>query len=218
MNGAGVVALAYNIDTTRRAGNYWLTGDPIRATDFGGVSEILVADGDLGSGAPARLQRRRSPPSRMGRQHRLGHRRVLAGGIGMFSREEDNIVWGTLALDEDNIVWGTNVPLSTVLTWAGTAGLEDNIVWGTSAWAQNIVWGTSLVGFYDGQNIVWGTVRTMKTTSCGAPWTRTTSSGAPPRARTTSSGAPRKFPPLAWRGGRCDSHNTASRRDAGPDP
>jgi serine protease AprX len=157
-NGAGVVALAYNIDTTRRAGNYWLTGDPVRATDFGGVSEIWSQTVIWG---PALL--RGSSVVDL-RQAAWEDNIVWGTGAfsqvvsGMFSREEDNIVWGTLALDEDNIVWGTSVPLSTVLTWAGNAGLEDNIVWGTSAWAQNIVWGTSLVGFYNGQNIVWGTV------------------------------------------------------------
>ena len=130
----------------------------IRATDFGGVSRNLVADGDLG----ASLLRGSSVVDL--RQAAWADNIVWGTGAfshvvsGMFSDDEDNIVWGTLALDEDNIVWGTSVPLSTVLTWAGNAGLEDNIVWGTSAWAQNIVWGTALVGFYNGQNIVWGTV------------------------------------------------------------
>jgi serine protease AprX len=158
VNGTGAVTLAYNIDTTRGAGSYWLTLDPVRATDFGGVSEIWSQTVIWG----AALLRGSSVVDL--RQAAWEDNIVWGTGAfsqvvsGMFSQDEDNIVWGTLALDEDNIVWGTSVPLSTALTWAGNAGLEDNIVWGTSAWAQNIVWGSSLVGFYNGQNIVWGTV------------------------------------------------------------
>ena len=158
VNGVGAVALAYNIDTTRGAGQYWLVQDATAWTDFGGVTEpwsqtVIWGTALLHGTSVVDL-----------RQAAWEDNIVWGTGAfatvvsGMFSEDEDNIVWGTLALDEDNIVWGTAVPLSTPLLWAGNAAVEDNIVWGTGAWAQNIVWGGSLVGYFTGQAIVWGTL------------------------------------------------------------
>jgi len=157
VNGVGAVALAYYLDTTRGAGQYWLTHDTVPSTDFGGVQEpwsqtVIWGDRLLHGTSVVDL-----------RQAAWEDNIVWGTGAfqnvvwGMFDAEEDSIVWGTLA-DEDNIVWGTSLPLSTPLTWAGNAALEDNIVWGTRAvWATNIVWGSSLVGSFNGQAIIWGT-------------------------------------------------------------
>jgi serine protease AprX len=157
VNGVGAVALAYYLDTTRRAGQYWLTHDTVPSTDFGGVQEpwsqtVIWGDHLLHGTSVVDL-----------RQAAWEDNIVWGTGAfqnivwGMFDEDEDNIVWGTLA-DEDNIVWGTSLPLSTRLTWAGNAALEDNIVWGTgTTWATNIVWGTSLIGTFNGQSIIWGT-------------------------------------------------------------
>jgi len=158
VNGIGAVTLAYNIDTTRAAGQYWSMRDSTPSTDFGGVAErwsqtVIWGTALLHGTSVVDL-----------RQAAWADNIVWGTGAfsnvvsGMFSQDEDNIVWGTLALDEDNIVWGTNVPLSTSLMWAGNAALEDNIVWGTAAWPQHIVWGSSLVGYFNGQAIVWGTL------------------------------------------------------------
>jgi len=158
VNGIGAATLAYNIDTTRRPGQYWLTRDTAPSTDFGAVAEpwsqmVIWGTGLLRGTSVVDL-----------RQNAWEDNIVWGTGAfasivsGMFAADEDNIVWGTLSLDEDNIVWGTSVPLSTRLIWAGNASLEDNIVWGTAAWAQNIVWGTSLVGYFNGQSIIWGTL------------------------------------------------------------
>ncbi len=158
VNGIGAVTLAYNIDTTRSAGQYWLVRDVARWTDFGAVAEpwsqsVIWGTAQLHGTSVIDL-----------RQTAWEDNIVWGTGAftnvvsGMLSDDEDNIVWGTLALDEDNIVWGTSIPLSTTLTWAGNAALEDNIVWGTTAWAEHVVFGGSLVGYYNGQAIVWGTL------------------------------------------------------------
>ncbi|MFL6280628.1 MAG: S8 family peptidase [Vicinamibacterales bacterium] len=158
VNGIGAVTLAYNIDTTRAAGQYWLMRDTTPSTEFAGVAERWSQTVIWGTA----LLRGTSVVDL--RQTAWADNIVWGTGAfanvvsGMFSADEDNIVWGTLALDEDNIVWGTSVPLSSALMWAGNAILEDNIVWGTAAWAQNIVWGSSLVGYFNGQAIVWGTL------------------------------------------------------------
>jgi serine protease AprX len=158
VNGIAAVTLAYDIDTTRTAGQYWLMHDITPSTAFGGIAEpwsqtVIWGTALLHGTSVVDL-----------RQAAWANNIVWGTGAfssivsGMFAEDEDNIVWGTLSLDEDNIVWGTSIPLSTVLMWAGNAALEDNIVWGTAGWAQNIVWGTSLVGYFNGQSIVWGTL------------------------------------------------------------
>lgn len=160
VNGVGALALAYYIDSTRGAGQYWLTHDTTPSTDFGGIEEPWSQTVIWGS----RLLHGTSVVDL--RQAAWEDNIVWGTGAftnfvwGMFADDEDNIVWGTLALDEDNIVWGTSLPLSTRLTWAGNALLdEDNIVWGTAAaWEDNIVWGTGLIGVFNGQSIIWGTV------------------------------------------------------------
>lgn len=158
VNGLGATTLAYNIDTARGAGAYWLTANVAASTTFGGSDEVWSQTVIWGT----QLLRGTSVVD----LHQAAWADNIVwgsgalGGVlwGMFSADEDNIVWGTSA-DEDNIVWGTSLPLSTKLAWAGNAGLEDNIVWGTSVmWAQNIVWGSGFVGYFNGQNIVWGTL------------------------------------------------------------
>jgi serine protease AprX len=158
VNGIAAVTLAYHIDTTRTAGQYWLMNAEVPWTDFGGVfepwSQTVIWGTALLHGTSVVDVRQAAWENNI-----VWGTGAFANVVsGMLSDNEDNIVWGTLALDEDNIVWGTSVPLSTALTWSGSATLEDNIVWGTAAWAQNIVWGTSLVGYFDGQAIVWGTL------------------------------------------------------------
>lgn len=157
INGAGAIALAYNIDTNRAAGQYWLTTETAPYTNFGGTEEPWSQTVLWGT----RLLRGTSVVDL--RQVAWEDNIVWGTGElnnivwGTFSEDEDNIVWGTL-LDEDNIVWGTSLPLSTDLAWAGNAELEDNIVWGTAmAWDDNIVWGDGLLGFFNGQGVVWGT-------------------------------------------------------------
>ena len=158
VNGAGALTLAYNIDTTRVAGQYWLMTAAAAWTSFdGGVepwSRMVIWGTALLQGTSVVDLRQAAWDDNIV----WGTGAVANVVSGMFSDGEDNIVWGTLALDEDNIVWGTSVPLSTALMWSGNATLEDNIVWGTAAWAQNIVWGSSLVGYFNGQAIVWGTL------------------------------------------------------------
>jgi serine protease AprX len=156
-NGVGAIALAYNIDTSKGAGQYWLTSETPPFTNFGGTDEPWSQSIFWGT----RLLRGTSLVDL--RQVAWEDNVVWGTGEfdnlvwGAFSEDEDNIVWGTL-LDEDNIVWGTSLPLSTDLAWAGNAELEDNIVWGTAmVWDENIVWGDGLVGFFNGQNVVWGT-------------------------------------------------------------
>lgn len=157
VNGAGAIALASNIDTTRGVGRYWLTTDTAPYTNFGGTYEPWSQAVIWGT----RLLRGTSVVDL--RQVAWEDNVVWGTGElnnivwGTFSADEDNIVWGTL-LTEDNIVWGTSLPLSTDLAWAGNAALEDNIVWGTATiWDDNVVWGTNLVGFFNGSNVVWGT-------------------------------------------------------------
>ncbi len=159
VNGLGAIALAYYIDTTRSAGQYWVTHETPPFTNFGGVDEPWSQTVIWGS-------RLLHGTSVVGVRQAAWEDNIVWGTgaftntvWGMLSENEDNIVWGTLSLDEDNIVWGTNVPLSTTLTWSGNAFLEGEIVWGTAAadWEDNIVWGTGLIGVYNGQNIVWGT-------------------------------------------------------------
>lgn len=158
VNGVGATALAYNINTTTGAGQYWLTSETAPFTNFGGTDEPWSQAVLWGT----RLVRGTSLVDL--RQVAWEDNVVWGTGElntivwGTLSQSEDNIVWGTL-LDEDNIVWGTSLPLSTDLAWAGNAGLEDNIVWGTTmVWDDNIVWGDALVGFFNGLNIVWGTL------------------------------------------------------------
>jgi len=158
VNGIGAVTLAYNIDTTRQAGQYWLMNATTPWSDFGGViepwSQTVIWGTSLLRGTSVVDLRQAAWEDNI-----VWGTGAFANIVsGMFSDDEDNIVWGTLALDEDNIVWGTTVPLSTALMWSGNATLANNIVWGTAAWAQNIVWGSSLVGYFNGQAIVWGTL------------------------------------------------------------
>jgi hypothetical protein len=157
VNGLGATTLAYNIDTTRSAGQYWLTAEIAPVTTFGTIEVPWSRTVIWGT----QLLRGTSVVD----LHQAGWEDNIVWGTGALSNivwgmfsEEDNIVWGTL-MEEDNIVWGTSLPLSTALTWAGNAGLEDNIVWGTSSavWADNIVWGSGLIGYARGLNIVWGT-------------------------------------------------------------
>jgi hypothetical protein len=117
VNGVGAATPAYNIDTTRAAGQYWLTNATAGWTTFDGASEPW-------SGTV------------------IWRTALLHGTSVVDLRQaawEDNIVWGTLALDEDNIVWGTLDEDNIV--W-GTMD-EDNIVWGTS---QNRVDALGLAG------------------------------------------------------------------------
>lgn len=153
VNGAGAVTLAYNIDTTRAAGQYWLMNATSAWSSFGGVAEpwsqTVIWGTALLHGTSVVDLRQAAWEDNI-----VWGTGAFANAVsGMFSADEDNIVWGTLALDEDNIVWGTSVPLSTALMWSGNATLEDNIVWGTAGCPQNIVWGT-----LDEDNIVWGTM------------------------------------------------------------
>jgi serine protease AprX len=156
VNGIGATALAYNVDTTKGAGQYWLSSETAPFTNFGGTDEPWSQSIFWGT----RLLRGTSLVD----LHQVAWEDNVVWGTGelntivwgTLSQDEDNIVWGT-ALDEDNIVWGTSLPLSTDLAWAGNAELEDNIVWGTAmVWDDNIVWGDALVGFFNGLNIVWG--------------------------------------------------------------
>ena len=156
VNGLGAIALAYSVDTTKLAGEYWATFEMPPTTNFDGVEEAWSQTVIWGT----RLLHGTSVVNL--RQEAWAENIVWGTGEitdkiwATMSDDEDNIVWGTVA-DEDNIVWGTSVSLSTDLTWAGSALLEDNIVWGTAAWEDNIVWGTSLVGVFDGQSVIWGT-------------------------------------------------------------
>jgi len=157
VNGLGAIALAYSVDTTKLAGQYWATFEMPPTTNFDGVEEAWSQTVIWGT----RLLHGTSVVNL--RQEAWAENIVWGTGEitdkiwATMSDDEDNIVWGTVA-DEDNIVWGTSVSLSTDLTWAGSALLEDNIVWGTAAdWEDNIVRGTGLVGVFDGQSVIWGT-------------------------------------------------------------
>jgi hypothetical protein len=157
VNGLGAIELAYFLDTTQRAGQYWMTAESVPSTNFGGTDEPWSQTVLWGT----RLLRGTSVVDL--RQAAWEDNIVWGTGeldnivSGTFSEDEDNIVWGTL-VDEDNIVWGTSVSLATDLTWAGNAALEDSIVWGTAmTWDNNVVWGANLVGFFSEDNIVWGT-------------------------------------------------------------
>jgi hypothetical protein len=157
VNGLGAIELAYYLDTTKGAGQYWMTAVSQPFTNFGGTDEPWAQTVIWGT----RLLRGSSVVDL--RQAAWEDNIVWGTGeldnivSGSFSEDEDNIVWGTL-VDEDNIVWGTSVSLATDLTWAGNAALEDNIVWGTAmVWDDQVVWGTNLIGFFSEDNIVWGT-------------------------------------------------------------
>jgi serine protease AprX len=159
VNGLGAVALAYLTDTTKAAGQYWMTFDMPPSTDFGGTEEAWAQTVIWGT----RILRGTSVVD----LNQVAWAENIVWGTGelnnivsgtMSQDEEDNIVWGTL-VEDDNVVWGTSVPLSTDLLWAGNAMLEDdNVVWGTGmVWDDNVVFGTGLIGYFDGFNIVWGT-------------------------------------------------------------
>jgi serine protease AprX len=159
VNGLGAIALAYSIDTTKAAGEYWATYDMPPSTNFDGIEEpwsqsVIWGTRLLRGSSVVDLRQAAWEDNVVWGTGELG--RIVSG---TFSADEDNIVWGTFADSEDNIVWGTNLWLSTNLTWAGNAFLdEDNIVWGTAMdWDDNVVWGTNLIGFVDGDNVVWGT-------------------------------------------------------------
>jgi serine protease AprX len=160
VNGLGAIALAYMTDTTKAAGQYWMTADMPPSTNFDGAEEAWSQTVIWGT----RLLRGTSVVD----LNQVAWAQNIVWGTGELNNivwgtlsddeEEDNIVWGTLA-DEDNVVWGTSVQLATNLSWAGNAVLdEDNVVWGTGMlWDDNVVFGSNLLGFYDGLNIVWGT-------------------------------------------------------------
>jgi serine protease AprX len=159
VNGLGAVALAYLTDTTKAAGQYWMTFDMPPSTDFGGTEEAWAQTVIWGT----RILRGTSVVD----LNQVAWAENIVWGTGELNTivsgtlsrdEEDNIVWGTL-VEDDNVVWGTSVPLSTDLLWAGNAALEDdNVVWGTGmVWDDNVVFGTGLIGYFDGFNIVWGT-------------------------------------------------------------
>ena len=157
VNGLGAIELAYALDTTKPAGQYWMTAASQPFTNFGGTDEPWAQSVIWGT----RLLRGTSVVDL--RQAAWEDNIVWGTGeldniiSGSFSADEDSIVWGTL-VSEDNIVWGTSVSLATDLTWAGNASLEDNIVWGTAlVWDDRVVWGTNLIGFFSEDNIVWGT-------------------------------------------------------------
>jgi serine protease AprX len=156
VNGVGAMALAYFADTTKSAGEYWLTYQIPSSTNFDGVEEawsqrLIWGTRMMAGGSLVEVKQ-------------LAYDDNIVWGTG----ELDNIVWGTYSEDGDNIVWGTFSEVDNIvwgtsltgadLTWAGNALFEDNIVWGTGMlWDDNIVWGTS-IGFFDGDNIVWGTM------------------------------------------------------------
>jgi serine protease AprX len=157
VNGLGALQLAYFMDTTKAAGEYWMTTESLPYTSFGGTDEPWSQTVLWGT----RLLRGTSVVD----LNQLAWADNIVWGTGelddmvsgTFSADEDNIVWGTL-VDEDNIVWGTSVSLATDLTWAGNAALEDNVVWGTAmVWDDRVVWGTDLIGFFREDNVVWGT-------------------------------------------------------------
>jgi serine protease AprX len=157
VNGVGAIALAYLTDTTKAAGEYWMTVDMPPSTNFGGTGEAWSQTVIWGT----RLLRGTSVVD----LNQVAWAQNIVWGTGELNNivwgslseyDQDNIVWGTL-VDEDNVVWGTNVQLTTDLSWAGNVLEEDNVVWGTGMlWGDNVVWGSDLLGFFDGLNIVWG--------------------------------------------------------------
>jgi serine protease AprX len=137
INAAGAVALASAIDTSVRAGNWWLRAGISASTSIDGVrydwSKTIIWGDD-----------------------------ALTGGLIFYNDRgwaisaawgDDNIVWGTHALVlDDNIVWGTATVWASNIVWPDRVLgqiTDDNIIWGTD---DNVVWGT-----WDGDNIVWGT-------------------------------------------------------------
>jgi serine protease AprX len=161
VNGLGAISLAYLTDTTKGAGQYWMTVDMPASTNFAGIEEPWSQTVIWGT----RLLRGTSVVD----LNQAAWAQNIVWGTGELNHmvwgtlsddedgEQDNIVWGTVA-DEDNMVWGTSIPLTMDVAWAGNAALEFNIVWGTGMlWDDNIVFGTNLLGVFDGFNIVWGT-------------------------------------------------------------
>jgi hypothetical protein len=146
VNGLGLVELAYYTDTSKTAGQFWmtLTGYPY-STPFGGVEQPWAQQVIWGT--------RLLGGSSVVDVNQFGWSADVVWGTG----EDDNVVWGTTS-DDDNVVWGTSVPISLDLVWSGNATLTTNVVWGTTAddWDDNVVWGAGLVGYFDGTTVIWG--------------------------------------------------------------
>jgi serine protease AprX len=179
INAGGAIALASAIDTSAKAGSWWLRAGVPAHSMIGaelepwGQSVIWGDDvftGDLiftsletwsssiAWGAPvawpAGVAVAKAADIVWGTDAVWGAN-IVWGDRVVGQHDGDNIVWGTH--DGDNIVWGTldgdNIVWGTMdgnnIVWGTWDG--DNIVWGTSD-GDNIVWGTA-----DGDNIVWGT-------------------------------------------------------------
>jgi subtilisin family serine protease len=169
INAGGAIALASAIDTSARAGSWWLRSGVPAHTKIGVELETwgqtVIWGDDVFSGNLIFANLKTWSSSVAWGAH-------VAWPAAVAIAKATNIVWGTSAVwganivwsdrvigqhDGDNIVWGThdgdNIVWGTVdgdnIVWGTMDG--DNIVWGT--WdGDNIVWGTS-----DGDNIVWGT-------------------------------------------------------------
>jgi serine protease AprX len=180
INAGGAIALASAIDTSAKAGTWWLRAGVPAHTMIGSQLYLwgqTVIWGDtvftgnlvfnnLGSwssavtwGSPiawSHAVATAKASNIVWGTDAVWGANIVWGNRVIGQHDGDNIVWGTH--DGDNIVWGTldgdNIVWGTMdgdnIVWGTWDG--DNIVWGTSD-GDNIVWGTAA----DGDNIVWGT-------------------------------------------------------------
>ena len=138
INAAGAIALAKAIDTSQKAGSWWVGTGVTTSTVIGDESYAWAKQIVWGN--------------------------TVVGGNVVYA---NNICWGTNITWGTNIVWGTSAPVdATNITWGSSAVWGRNIVWSDrligQAAGDNIVWGTRdgdniVWGAIDGDNIVWGT-------------------------------------------------------------
>ena len=172
VNGVGAVTLAYFADTTKAPGTYWLTAGVSESTHVRRRRRTLVAVGDLGHAPRHGQQPRRAQSGRLGRQHRLGHRRDGQHRLGHRQRGRQHRL-GHDARRRQHRVGHEPVPRQRGLRRQHRLGHGDELG-RQHRLGHRPAWACSTATTSSGARC-----STARTTSCGEHWTTTTSCGGP---------------------------------------